>query len=146
MIQVEWRGKMAFEARMPDGTGFLMDTDEASGGESGGASPVQALLAAVAGGAGMDVISILRKMRQEVTAYRMEVEHARAPQGEFPRPVTAIRVRHLLEGPNLDEAAVAKAVRLSDEKYCSVLATLRFGPAIESEFRIAAPASPETSE
>jgi putative redox protein len=136
MIEVKWKGKMAFCAEMPDGTGFLMDTNEEAGGEGKGPSPVETLLSSVAACSAMDVIAILKKMRQDVTGYHVEVVHTRAPKGEWPRPVTGITMRHVLDGENLDPEAVAKAVTLSDEKYCSVMATLRSGPELKSEIVI----------
>jgi putative redox protein len=136
MVKVEWQGKMAFQARMDDGTGFLMDAGEADGGEDSGPSPVQAFLASAAACSAMDVISILRKMRQEVHSYRVEVEHERTPKGEWPRPVTSITLNHFLTGKDLDPEAVAKAVELSDTKYCSVAATLRLGPELKSVWKI----------
>jgi len=141
MIQLEWQGKMAFEATMPDGTGFRMDTNEEGGGESSGASPVEAFLASVAACSAMDVVSILRKMRQEPARYRIEIEHERTPKGEYPRPITGIVVKHILEGEGLDPSAVERAIELSDEKYCSVMATLKFGPSLRSEYRIEAKAA-----
>lgn len=136
MIEVTWKGKMAFWAGMPDGTGFLMDTNEEAGGEGKGPSPVEALLSSAAACSAMDVIAILKKMRQDVTAYHVEVGHTRGPKGQWPRPVTSITMRHVLEGNSLDPEAVAKAVALSDEKYCSVMATLRGNPKLKSEIVI----------
>ncbi len=136
MIEVTWKGKMAFWAGMPDGTGFLMDTNAEAGGEGKGPSPVEAMLSSVAGCSAMDVIAILQKMRQKVDAYRIEIAHTRTPKGEWPRPITSITMRHIVEGEDIDPEAVAKAVALSDEKYCSVMATLRFGPELKSEIEI----------
>ena len=84
----------------------------------------------------MDVISILEKKRQKVTDYRVEIDGERTPQGEFPRPFLSIKVRHILTGENLDPTAVNRAVNLSDEKYCSVSATIRSAPPIVTEWRI----------
>lgn len=136
MVKVEWKGKMAFQAVMDDGTGFLMDAGASDGGEDSGPSPVQAFLASAAACSAMDVISILRKMRQDVHSYRVEIIHERAPKGQWPRPVTAITMNHFLSGKDLDPNSVAKAVELSDSKYCSVLATLRQVPKLESVWTI----------
>lgn len=87
----------------------------------------------------MDVISILRKMKQPVDSYRLEVESERAPEGQWPRPFTAIKVQHYIVGKDLDPALVEKAIKLSDEKYCSVMATLRSGPSISQEWKIENP-------
>jgi len=136
MIDVTWKGGMAFEADVPSGNGFTMDATVESGGQNLGPSPVEALLSSVAACSAMDVVSILEKKRQVVTDYHIEVEWTRPPQGQFPRPVLSIVVRHVLKGENLDPRAVAKAVELSDKKYCSVIATLRKCPPVVSEFRI----------
>src|SRR5690349_4680274 len=107
MVQLEWKGDLRFQATMPDGTGFLMDSEDA------GPSPVQSLAAAIAGCAGMDVISILLKQRQKVTNYRMEMEYDRPPEGVYPRPITSMVVRHIIEGEGVDPAAVQRAIKLS---------------------------------
>ena len=136
MLRVEWKGGMAFEANPPSGASFVMDTYPESGGTNSGPTPVETLVSALAGCTAMDVISILQKKRQEVQGYRLEVEWDRGPEGEWPRPVTAVRIRHVLSGVDLDPVAVARAIELSDTKYCSVSATLRPGVAISTEFKI----------
>jgi len=97
-------------------------------------SPVQSLLAAVGACTGMDVISILRKKRQQVTAYAIEVEGDR--RLEHPKSFTAIRMVHRFRGERLSEPAIAEAIRLSEEKYCSVIACLRPGVGVSSRFVI----------
>jgi putative redox protein len=133
---VTWDGEMGFQADPPSGNRFVFDAHPEFGGKNKGPSPLETLLCALAACTGMDVISILRKKRQTVTSYRIEVEGERDPEGTWPRPFKRIRVRHILEGPDLDEAAVQRAVELSDEKYCSVSATLRSRPEIETEWRV----------
>jgi len=83
----------------------------------------------------MDVVSILGKMRQELTAYRIEAEAEQAP--EHPRMFVKVRLHHITEGKNLDEAMVKKAVELSMEKYCSASASLRDHVDVETTFEIA---------
>lgn len=136
MVVVNWKGGMAFEADPPSGRKFVMDALPEFGGEGSGPSPVEALVSAVAACSAMDVIGILEKQRQKVHSYRIEVEWTRAPQGEWPRPITSMVVRHVVKGENINEAAVAKAVELSDTKYCSVIASFRFSPQITSEYAI----------
>jgi len=136
MVSVEWKGSMVFEATPPSGIRFSMDAYQEVGGSGLGPTPVETLLGAIAGCSGMDVISILRKKQQVVTGYRIEVEGARTPEGEWPRPFETIVIRHVVSGENLDPAAVARAVQLSDEKYCTVVATLRSSPEIRSEWLI----------
>lgn len=125
---------MGFEALPPSGNRFLMDAPVEVGGEGQGPTPVETLLSAVAGCSAMDVISILRKKKQVVTSYRVEVEWKRTPEGQWPRPITEIVIRHIVKGESLDVEAVRRSVELSDTKYCNVISTLRFSPSIVSEF------------
>lgn len=127
---------MAFEAFPPSGNAFTMDATPESGGTQQGPTPLEALCASVAACSAMDVVSILGKKKQVVNQYRVEIEWTRAPEGTFPRPVTSMVVRHIVRGVNLDPAAVARAVELSDQKYCTVISTIRTAPPIVSEYRI----------
>lgn len=136
MVTVHWKGEMEFEADPPTGVKFTMDAHPEHGGHGKGPTPVETLLAAIASCSAMDVISILEKKRQVVTEYRIEVDGDRPPPGTFPRPFSEIRVNHILVGANLDPLAVAKAVELSDEKYCTVITTLRAAPRVKSEWHI----------
>lgn len=139
MLTVNWKGGMAFEADPPSGNRFVMDAIPEVGGEDKGPTPVEALCASVAACSAMDVLSILEKKKQVVTAYRIEVEWRRGPEGQYPRPIVGMVVRHVVQGESLDPAAVARAVQLSDEKYCTVIATLRTAPSVVSEWKIEAP-------
>ena len=97
-------------------------------------SPVQALLCAAGACTGMDVISILRKKRQAVTGYQIALEGVR--RDEHPRGFTAITMVHQFRGTDLSADAIDEAIRLSVDKYCSVVATLRPGVAVTSRFEI----------
>lgn len=136
MLTVEWKGGMAFEANPPSGRRFMMDAIPEEGEAGLGPSPVETLIGALAGCSAMDVVLILGKKKQTITDYRIEVEWDRGPTGVFPRPITAIRVRHLVKGENLDPDALARAVELSDEKYCTVATTLRMGTQISTSWEI----------
>lgn len=137
MVTVNWKGGMAFEAEPPSGNKFVMDAYPEVGGANLGPTPVEAMLSSLAACSAMDVLSILRKKQQKVTEYRIEVDGDRgAPEGQYPRPYSALRVRHIVTGENLDEAAVARAVALSDEKYCTVIATLRIPVEVSSLYTI----------
>lgn len=135
-LTVRWKGDMTFEAQGPSGASFVMDAYPESGGSNSGPTPVEALIAALAGCAAMDVISILRKKKQEVDSYRVEVKWTRAPEGVWPRPVAGATIKHIVGGPNIDPSAVERAVQLSDEKYCSVMATVRQGAELKSEWSV----------
>ncbi len=137
-VSVEWKGGMAFEATPPSGTKFHMDAYPDSGGQGLGPTPLEAFLGSVGACTAMDVVNILAKKKQVVTSYRIEVEGDRQPlEAGWPRPYTELRVKHILSGDNLDPEAVARAIELSDEKYCSVASTLRQSPPIKTSFEIA---------
>lgn len=109
---------------------FLID--DAQGAT--GAKPIELVAAALAGCTAFDVINILRKKRQQVTGYEVRVE---ADQVSTPPQVfTEIRVRHLVTGVGVARAAVQDAIRLSEEKYCSVGAMLGKAARIHAEFEI----------
>ncbi|HVT10841.1 MAG TPA: OsmC family protein [Fimbriimonadaceae bacterium] len=136
MVTVNWLEGQAFEAEPPTGSKFVMDAYPEDGKKSRGPTPVEALLASIGACSAIDVLSILQKKRQTVTAYRVEVDGERTPEGEYPRPFKSLVIRHIVSGENLDPAAVERAVELSDQKYCSVIATLRAAPSVTSEFVI----------
>jgi putative redox protein len=136
VLKVHWQGGMAFEVEPSSGFRFVMDGSLEHGGRELGPSPVEALLSAAAACSGMDVVSILEKKRQVLTRYQIEVEWEIDAKGDWPHPIRRIVLRHILEGKDLDPLAVTRAVELSDEKYCTVVATLREPPEISFEFRI----------
>jgi putative redox protein len=96
---------------------------------------VQALQAALGGCTAMDVISILRKKRQPVTGYEVEVVAERRLD-QHPRIFTRIEIIHRVRGRGINPAAVAEAIELSDTRYCVVHAMLEPAVAISSRFEI----------
>jgi putative redox protein len=136
MVTLNWKGNRVFEAVPPSGNRFVMDAYPDSGGQDLGPTPLEVFVGAAAACSAMDVVQIMEKKRQRVTSYRVEVDGDRTEEGVYPRPYIKLVFRHILEGENLDEAAVEQAVKLSDEKYCSAIATLRAAPEIVSEFVI----------
>lgn len=117
--RVQWVGKERFVAQSPSGHLVALDTDRAANGAPG---PMELLLVALGACTATDVISILAKMRQKLESLEVEVSGERAE--EPPRVWTKLEIVYKLRGI-LDEAAVQRAVQLSEEKYCSVAATLR---------------------
>ena len=102
-----------------------------------GPNPVQAVLAALGGCTAMDVISILRKKRQRVTAYEVLVRGQRRQQ--HPRVFTRIEIVHQVQGHDLSLEAIAEAIHLSDTRYCSVHGMLQATAEIVSRFEILPP-------
>ena len=95
---------------------------------------MELLLLALGSCTGVDVVSILRKKRQNVTGYRVEVLGERRP--DHPRSYKRMEVHHIVTGRNISERSVAQAIELSEQKYCSVAATLRPTVEIVSSFEI----------
>jgi putative redox protein len=128
---VHYAGNDFFVAITPSGHAQTLDVN---GMRSSAASPVELVLIGLGGCTGADVISILTKKREQVTDYRIEVRGER--RAEHPRSFLRFEVRHILRGRGLSAEAVAHAIQLSDEKYCSVSATLRPTAEIVSSFEI----------
>ena len=135
-VTLDHTGDMAFHAALPDGHTLTLDATEEHGGRNSGPRPTDVLLAALGGCTAMDVISILRKMKQPVESYRILVEGKRAT--DHPRVYTNITVTHIVAG-DVDEERLAHAIALSDETYCSVGAMLAPTAKIETTYRIERP-------
>ena len=115
----------------PSGHAVPLDTDSQ---RSTAASPVELLLVALGACTATDVASILKKKRQHVSNYVIEVSGER--RDDYPRRFTAMTVHHILTGRSISAKAVAHAIELSETKYCSVAATLRPQVEIQSTFEI----------
>jgi putative redox protein len=126
---------MKFTGKGDFGAEMVADAAADVGGGESAATPIELLAFALGACSGMDVVSILRKMKQEITSYTIHVEVDR-PTNEYPRPVRKAHIVHVLSGPALEPGMVEKAVRLSDEKYCAVAASLRFPAEVTGEYRI----------
>jgi putative redox protein len=113
---------MRFVTEGGSGHRVTLDADEHGGGENAGFRPMEMLLAGLAGCTGMDVISILRKKRQAVTGYEVYVQGVRAEA--YPMVFVEIIVEHVVTGHSIQPEAVARAIALSEERYCGAGAML----------------------
>lgn len=120
--QVTLAGGTRFDAKTGSGHQLALDTTDLAGGDNAGPSPMELLLVALGGCTGMDVISILRKMRQDVTGYDVKVRGTQVDA--HPRVYAEIVVEHTIAGRNLDPNLVNRAVELSATRYCPVGATV----------------------
>lgn len=119
-----------FECTNSQGNSILLDNITQPGAK--GVSPMESVLMAVAGCSGIDVVSILKKQRQEITDFKAEVEGERIPV-EDAKPFKTITVKFFLEG-TIDPKKAQKAAQLSFEKYCSVSKTLE--PTVEINYEV----------
>src|SRR5260370_37130650 len=117
---IHFAGNDFFVGVTPSGHAQAIETDS---DRASAATPMELLLIALGSCTGVDVISILKKQRRDVTDYRIEVKGER--RAEFPRSYTRLEVKHSLRGRRLSEQAVARAIALFNPKNCSVAATLR---------------------
>ena len=136
---VPYLAKLQLDEPEGTGLGFQASLGEKkmridSSGDPTLPSPVDALLVAVGGCAGMDVIGVLRKMRQKVTGYDVEVHAER--RDEHPRIFTKIEVVHKVRGHDIRPSAVERAIQLSNTKYCSVHAMLHDTVPISCRYEI----------
>jgi len=128
---IHFAGNDFFVGVTPSGHAQTMETDSHRGAA---ATPMELLLLALGGCTGVDVVAILQKKRQDVTDYRIEVRGER--RDEFPKSFTRLFVKHIVRGRGIAEQAVARAIELSDTKYCSVAATLRGSAEIVTSYEI----------
>lgn len=133
-VEIVLQDGMRFEAQGEDGISVMLDSSPDHGGVGAGFRPLELVLVGLGGCTAMDVISILRKKRQEVSGYRVEVSGERA--AGHPRVFTRITIRHILRGDNLTEEAVRRSIALSESKYCPAFAMLEQMAAISSSFEI----------
>jgi len=116
-----WQDGLSFKVNL-DGFEFAIDGDAIAGGKNLGPKPKGLVPVALAGCSGMDVISILQKMRQRVSRFEIRTETTVA--SAHPKKIESITVHYLLEGDGVDPESVKKAIELSQTKYCGVYATL----------------------
>ncbi len=126
--RIRWGGKRQFVSTDEAGHSVVMDAKAEYGGDGSGIRPMELVLHALAGCTGMDVISVLEKKRQDVRGLEIIVTgHQRLD--EFPKIYTRMEVEYVVTGFGVKPEAVARAIELSEEKYCTVKGML--GPQVE---------------
>ncbi len=120
-VNIEWKQNMAFEAEV-NGHIIPIDADEKVGGENFGARPKPLTLVSLGGCTGMDVRSILKKMRVEFDAFNVSVSGELTE--EHPKYFNKIHITYSFKGKDLPLAKIEKAINLSQDRYCGVTAML----------------------
>lgn len=120
-VKTVWKDKMAFDSVIDDHT-IRVDTNGIIGDNSG-PGPKKLLLTALTGCTGMDVVSLLKKMRVPFTNFEMDVEAGLTD--EHPKVYANISITYRLYGTDLNTEKIEKAITLSQEKYCGVNAMLK---------------------
>ena len=125
---------MTFSGNAGDDFFVRMDAGPAVGGDDSGFRPMQLLLVSLGGCISMDVISILRKKRQDITGFEIHLDAQQA--SEHPRVFTHINVNYIIRGRGIKPAAVERAIELSETTYCPAQAMLAKTAAIEHSYEI----------
>ena len=129
-IEAKWMKGRTFKGFNPEGGEVLMGKL----GDQSGLSPMEMLLAGLAGCTGIDVALILDKKRQNLENFEVKIRAKRADG--HPRVYTEIEIEYLLWGDGLDDKAIQQAIKLSEEKYCSASAMLGKTAVIRSSYQI----------
>ena len=133
-ISVNWVDGMLMVGKSHSGHSITMDGPPEIGGENLGVRPMEMLLLGVAGCTMIDVVSTLKKMRQDLTQCETKVNAERA--NDHPKVFTDIHIQFVLKGKDLDQNKVEKAITLSAEKYCSASIMLGKTASITHDFEI----------
>ncbi len=132
-IHLDWLEKMEFTADI-DGHKVTIDAPEENGGNDNGARPKPFMMVALAGCTGMDVVSILKKMKVDVKGLSITVEGDM--EEEPPKAFTSMHVVYNFKGSDLPMDKLEKAVKLSEEKYCGVSAVLKKALDLSYEIKV----------
>ncbi len=132
--RVKWIEGVAFLGESGSGHGIVLDGAPEAGGRNLGVRPMEALLIGLGACSAFDVVAILNKGRQPFAACEVELEAERSES--VPKVFTRIHLHFVLTGAGLDADKVARAIRLSVQKYCSASAMLGATAAITHDFEI----------
>lgn len=132
--KIKWIDKVKFKGESETGHNLLMDGPAESGGENQGMRPMELMLLGIGGCTSYDVVSILKKSRQAVRGCEAHISAERAES--IPKVFTKIHIRFIIDGNELDEGIVARAINLSAEKYCSASIMLNKTVRITHDFII----------
>jgi len=133
-IVLNWKGKFRFEARNEQGLLVNFDAPSKYGGEDTAPTPMETVLASLAGCTSFDVVNILKKKRQHISSYSVETEAER--REEPPEVFTKIHIKYIIKGKNISKEAVERAIQLSNDTYCSVGAMLKKTAEITTSYEI----------
>lgn len=132
--KVTWSQGLTFTGTADSGFSLPLGTDPAVGGNNDGFRPMELIATGLAGCTAMDVISILKKKQQAVTAFDVQVQAEQ--QSEHPHVFTHARILYTISGRHVEEAAVLRAIELSALKYCPAQAMLAKVFPIELNYEI----------
>jgi putative redox protein len=132
--KIKWLDGRAFVGESGSGHAVVMDGAPESGGRNIGVRPMEMLLLGLGGCTAFDVVMILEKGREKITSCEVELEAGRADTE--PKVFTHVKLIYRLKGKNLKPASVERAIKLSEEKYCSATAMFAKTAKIEHEWSV----------
>ena len=133
-ISVNWVDGLLMVGKSDSGHTITMDGPPESGGENLGVRPMEMLLIGVAGCTMIDVVTTLKKMRQDLSHLETKINAERAT--DHPKVFTNIHIQFIVKGKDLDSKKVDKAITLSAEKYCSASIMLGETATITHDFEV----------
>jgi len=131
---LKWLGNYRFIAKNEKGLTVNFDAPKQFGGEETALSPMENVLASLAACSSFHVTTILKKKRQQVSDYSVEIEAKR--RDEPPRIFTDIHIKYIIKGKKITKEAVESSIRIAEEKYCSVGGMLKNTANITSSYEI----------
>lgn len=132
--KVKWIENLKFVGDAPSGHSILMDASPEVGGDNAAVRPGELTLLALGGCTGIDVVSMLKKMRVKITDFEIIVDADQRP--EHPKSWERIHIKYIITGPGIDEDKVKRAIELSQDKYCSVSDMLKKGAEVTHSYEI----------
>ena len=132
--KIKWIDKVNFRGESDSGHQVMIDGPKELGGENKGMRPMELMLLGMGGCTSFDVVTILKKSRQSIKSCEALISAERA--SEAPKVFTKIHIRFMIEGNDLDESSVERAIRLSAEKYCSATIMMSKSVEITHDYRI----------
>lgn len=134
--RIKWIENVAFVGETESGHAMVMDGSPEAGGRNLGPRPMETVLIGTGACSAFDVVTILKKGREQITDCVVELAAERAPT--TPKVFTSIHFHYVVTGRSLDPAKVARAIKLSAETYCSATAMLAKTAAVTHDFEIVA--------
>jgi putative redox protein len=141
IVHVRWVDRRQFVGWDERGHGIVMDAPAGGTGEGTGIRPIELVLYGLAGCTAMDVVSVLEKKRLDVRGVEVNVSGEQFVD-DYPHYYKEIALEYVVTGVDVPDAAVARAIELSETKYCSVKGTLGPQVKVTTSFRVVAPAAP----
>jgi putative redox protein len=133
-VKISYVQGLQFVGSSSSGHALVMDGGPEVGGNNTAPRPMELLLLGIGGCSGMDIVSILKKKRQDITGLEITVNGKRADT--HPKRLTDIVLEFIIKGRNISEEAVKRSVDLSMNKYCSVKASLEGSAKVRFSYRI----------